>query len=227
MKKDDSKKVPPTKESTIQGRNFSYFAYPESMIPNLFDILLKDSDSSQNQENPYSILISPLHDSDLDDLGQPKKPHYHIMVMRKSEITLAGARRWGDLRGLILPEKCSKRGMARYLCHLDQKDKHLYNTEDVISYNCNYLEIIGSSVDKFAMYRDLLECIACNNFVYFSDFLDYCKDNNDDWFRFCCSGATYIIKEYINDRRRKVNNEYNNDLADLTRVMVRDKLKIG
>lgn len=207
-KNKESKTNENTDSKVIQGRNFTYIAYPESMPVDLFEILLKDSDRSQGHDNPYSILISPLHDMDLDDLGKMKKPHYHIMVMHKSDITLAGAKRWGEMRGLVMCEKCGKKGLARYLCHLDNKEKHLYNIEDVKAFNCNYLDIIGTSVDKFGMYRELIEFINEMGILFFCDLMDFCKDNNDDWFRFLCSGGTFTIEKYLKDKRFKF--QFNN-----------------
>lgn len=203
MAKNKDTKSVPTDSKIIQGRNFTYLAYPESMPCDLFEILEKDSNSSQGHDNPYSILISPLHDSDIDEFGKLKKPHYHIIVMHKSEITLAGAKRWGEIRGLVMCEKCGKKALARYLCHLDNKDKHLYDIEDVIAINCNYIEIIGSSVDKYGMYRELIEFINQMGLMFYCDLMDYCKDNNDEWFRFLCSGGTYTIEKYLKDKRYK------------------------
>lgn len=188
----------------IQGRNFTYIAYPESMPSDLFELLLNDSNRSQSMSNPYSILISPLHDSDIDEYGKLKKPHYHIQVMYKSDITLSGAKRWGELRGLVMCEKCGKRGLARYLCHLDDKDKHLYDISDVKAINCNYLDIIGSSIDKYGMFREIIEFCNSMGILFYCDLMDYCKDNNDDWFRFLCSGGTFTIEKYLKDKRNKL-----------------------
>lgn len=193
------------KEKKIERyRNWSFFLYPESMDTNIFVNLMNDSDRSQGGSNPFSVLISPCHDSDVDDFGQLKKPHYHVMCMYLQPITPTAARRYAAIRHLLLPEQCNKRKMARYLCHLDDKDKHLYNVDDVVAYNCNYLEICGSTSDKFEDYRSFINMIIEHDILYFSDLVDFCKDNEPDLFNSLVSGKTFFLEKYIRERRAKI-----------------------
>lgn len=184
-------------------RNWSFFAYPESMDKGLFNNLLSDSDNSQSGSNPFSVLISPCHDQDIDDFGQFKKPHYHVMTMYFQPITPTAARRYANIRGLLLPEQCNKRKMARYLCHLDEKDKHMYNIDDVIAYNCNYLDIIGSTSDKYEDYRSFINIIRDHDIIFFSDLVDFCKDNDEDMFNSLVTGKSFFLEKYIRERRAK------------------------
>lgn len=184
-------------------RNWSFIVYPESMNSSLFQDLLNDSDNSQKGSNPFSVLISPVHDKDVDEFGQIKKAHYHILKMHKEAVTPVGAKRYAQIRGLLLPEQCNKRKMARYLCHLDNPEKYLYCVDDVISYNCNYLDIIGSVGDKYEDYRIFMDMIQEHDILYFSDLADFCKDNEPDLFRSLVSGKTFFLEKYIRERRSK------------------------
>ena len=65
-------------------------------------------------------FLSPLHDNDLTEDGEKKKPHYHLMLMfqgkKSKEQVVQIFKKLGGV-GCELVE--SKIGMARYLCHLD------------------------------------------------------------------------------------------------------------
>ena len=192
------------KDKILQGRNWSFFAYPESMDKNLFVNLLNDSDNSKGTSTEHSVLISPCHDKDVDDFGNIKKAHYHIMLMYNSDKTIVAIDRYARLRGLLLPEKCNKKKMARYLCHLDEADKYLYNVDDVVAYNCNYLDIIGSASDKYDDMRQVIQLVHDNDFLFYCDLVDYCRENDDEKFRYLVSGGTYLIEKYIRERRAKM-----------------------
>lgn len=204
--------VPPC-EKTVQGRNWAYLAYPDSMQDDLFKHF-EDSCNSVHSSNKKCIYVSPLHDKDIFENGEPKKPHYHILVCYTSDITIQGAQKFGLLNGLVGCEKVlSKKKYARYLCHLDEKDKILYEVSDVKSYGeKNYIDVIGSTEDKFKVIREMIMFINEMDFVFFSDFVTYTMENNDDWFRFLMSGGTYQIEKYIKERRCKM--QYNQQFSD-------------
>lgn len=184
-----------------QIRCSAYMVYPDSMDIN--DIISKISVQAQGN---ISFLLSPLHDKDKFDNGEPKKPHYHLMMIYsdKSNMTVSRAKRWGQLMGLVGCEIIhNKKGYARYLCHLDSKDKVKYNVDDVKAFNIDYLALIGNLVNKFDIFRDLIDFINENDILFYSDLVDWCKDNNEDWFRSLMGGATFTIEKYIKERRFK------------------------
>ena len=53
-------------------RSWFFVAYPESM-PSYWRAVL--------EESPVPCIVSPLHDQDLDENSEFKKPHYHILVL--------------------------------------------------------------------------------------------------------------------------------------------------
>ena len=59
-------------------RNFATVVYPESAPENWQDIL---------SEQFVPAFISPLHDKDINPTGEPKKPHYHVVIMFDSTKT--------------------------------------------------------------------------------------------------------------------------------------------
>lgn len=186
--------------SSDQVRYASYMIYPDSMdIQNIIHQLNKYVDDK------HSFLISPLHDKDLFDDGTPKKPHYHLfyMLSQKTNTTVSSMRKFGKDLGLVGCEIInSKRGYARYLCHLDELNKPHYNVDDVISLGCDYLDIIGDPADRYEKLSEMLDFINESDIIFYSDFVDYCRLNRKEWFR-SLTGATFLIEKYIRERRNK------------------------
>lgn len=108
-------------------RNFATVVYPESAPENWFDILA---------EMKIPAFVSPLHNMDVNPTGEVKKEHYHVMIMFEGVKTVEQALDvFRQIGGVEYCEQIqSLRGYARYLCHLDNPEKHQYNTEDVISF---------------------------------------------------------------------------------------------
>lgn len=76
------------KQSSVRTRNFATVVYPDSAIDNWQDILI---------EQRIPCFISPIHDKDLNPNGEPKKAHYHILLMFDSVKTQAQAKEVFDL----------------------------------------------------------------------------------------------------------------------------------
>lgn len=189
-----------TPPKVIESRNWAFIAYQESVVPDWLDILTR----SYGDGERVCSLVSPLHDSDIDELGNLKKPHYHILVMFKSAVAQSTAERFSKLMKFVGCERVRKRvPYARYLCHLDNPDKHKYNIDDVKSFGCDYRDVIGSSDDKYTIIREIIDFINSSDILFYSDLVDYCKDNNNDWFVSLMSGATFNIEKYIRERRIK------------------------
>lgn len=51
-------------------RNFATVVYPESAPEDWINKL---------EELHVAVLVSPLHDKDINPSGEPKKPHYHVL----------------------------------------------------------------------------------------------------------------------------------------------------
>lgn len=171
-------------------RNFATIVYPESAPDNWLDIL---------RDSCLNIFISPLHDSDINPDGEIKKPHYHVLVMYDSMKSQKQFLEFAETFGGVGQEKVnSTRGYARYLCHLDNPEKHRYSENDVIVIGAtDYLSIISLPTDKYENIREMIDFIKENNISVFSDLLEYCSINNENWFRCLCDNGTYVIKEYL------------------------------
>ena len=56
-------------------RNFATVVYPESAPADWMERL---------DQCHVAALVSPLHDRDTNPSGEPKKPHYHVLLMFES-----------------------------------------------------------------------------------------------------------------------------------------------
>lgn len=92
----------------------------------------------------------------------------------------------------------SLRGYARYLCHLDNPDKHQYFPGDVKAFcGCDYLDLIGLPSDRYEVIAAMIDFCTAERETIYSRFLRYCKDCQQDWFRVLCDSGTVVIKEYL------------------------------
>lgn len=110
----------------LKARGWACIVYPESAPPDWVDKL---------KESHLEILISPLHDADVDAEGKPKKEHYHVLAIWPGPTVESAARKLFSSIGITAPPEVVRtlKGYARYLCHLDDHDKAPYDPANVIA----------------------------------------------------------------------------------------------
>lgn len=178
-------------------RLWATVVYPESAPDNWQKIL---------NETYIPCYISPLHDKDKNADNTPKKPHYHVFMIFEGKKSREQIKSICDSIGGVGQEMIeSKRGYARYLCHLDNPEKAQYNVDDVKSYGgLDYESDIGIVINKYKVIREMKEFVSVNNIFYYSDLLDYASDHEPTWFRVLCDNGTYVMKEYIRSNKYKL-----------------------
>ena len=179
-----------TSNGEARSKNWATIVYPESAPENWKEIL---------GDLKIEVLISPLHDRDLNPTGEVKKEHYHVILMfpsvKSSEQALESFKEFG---GVGAERIASIRGYARYLCHLDNPDKAQYDTSDVVTYGgADYFNIITLVTDKYVALADILDFCDANGIVYYSQLIRWCRVNKFEWFRTLCDGGSYMVKEYL------------------------------
>lgn len=189
-----------SERKTIEARNFATVVYPESAPENWREIL---------QELKTAVFISPLHDCDCNPDGEVKKAHYHVMLMYEGKKNINTIRELCATFGGVGCEKVeSKRGYARYLCHLDNPEKAQYNPDDVTTYGGeNYTVVIGTVLDKYKAIREMIAYCNDNGIISYSDLVEYCMVNRDDWFRVLADNGTYMVREYLKSKEWTMNRE--------------------
>lgn len=182
------------KENSIKRtRNFATVVYPES-APEDWQSILSD------QFVPS--FISPLHDQDTNPTGEPKKPHYHVVIMYDSVKTRDQAEELiSKIGGVGCEIIQSIRGYARYLCHLDNPEKAQYLQENVRSLcGADYAGVIGLVTDKYKAIGEMIDYCKEFDIYSYSVLLEYCRMERFDWFRVLCDNGTVVIKEYLKSR---------------------------
>lgn len=171
-------------------RNFGCVVYPESAPEGWKDMV---------SDLHVSAFISPLHDQDMDPQNQPKKPHYHVMLMyegKKSRQQIEEV--FASFGGVGCEVVNSVRGYARYLCHLDNPEKVQYAVEDVTAYaGADYWGICSLAVDKYGAIGEMMDYCNLNDCYSFSTLCMYARDYRFDWFRILCDSGALIMREFL------------------------------
>ena len=171
-------------------RNYATVVYPDSAPDGWQDTL---------SAHFVPCFVSPLHDQDINPGGEPKKPHYHVLVMFDSVKTKEQAEQIFALIGGVGCEVVnSTRGYARYLCHLDNPEKARYNVDDVRAMcGADYSAIIGLPTDKYRALADIMDYIDANEVYSYRALLRYASSERADWYRVLVDCGTLVIKEYL------------------------------
>lgn len=181
------------KKTDSRFRNFATIVYPESAPANWQDIL---------EETFIPAFISPLHDKDINPTGEPKKPHYHVVLMFDGKKSLDQVKEITATFGGVGCEKVNSiRGYARYLCHLDNPEKAQYEQGSVRSLGgADYIGTIGLVIDKYKAIGEMIDFCKEYNIYSYSNLLEYCRVERFDWFRVLCDNGTVVMKEYLKSR---------------------------
>lgn len=174
-------------------RNFATVVYPDSAAENWQEIL---------SQQFVPAFISPLHDKDTNPTGEPKKPHWHVVIMFDSVKTKEQADEvFKRIGGVGCEVVQSIRGYSRYLCHLDNPEKAQYNQEDVRSMcGADYNSTIGLVTDKYKAISEMIDFCEENAIVSYSELLKYCRMERFDWFRVLCDNGTVVMKEFLKSK---------------------------
>ena len=185
---------------TSRTRNFACVVYPDSASANWLDIL---------SDQFVPAFISPLHNEDVNPTGEKKKEHYHVMIMFDSVKTTEQARTLFEMIGGVGCEVVNScRGYARYLCHLDNPDKHQYNVEDVRCLaGADYANVISLVTDKYKAIGEMIDFCQSQDIYSYAQLLEYSRMERFDWFRVLCDSGTVVIKEYLKSRTWAANHE--------------------
>lgn len=192
---------------------------------NFFSMVYVESASEDWMEKLRKLCIpafvSPLHDRDVwdeDDTspekkykkGDFKKPHWHIVLM------FDGKKNVEQVVELLKPLNAvgcknivNLRSYVRYLCHLDDKDKVLYNIEDVISFGgADYYSIIDLPAERYQHLSEIMQFCVQNDIYCFSELSLYCMVHRKDWFRILVDKNTIFLREFLKSRQWQCRDPY-------------------
>lgn len=180
-------------------RSWTFIVYPDSAPDNWRSIL---------DDEHIQWIESPLHDKDLNVDGEPKKPHWHILVIYESVKTYEQIKELTDRLNAPIPQKCNgARGLVRYMAHLDNPEKFQYNISAIIGHGgADVSEFLKpSSSERYQFIKEMISYIKNNSICEFQDLMDYASENRfDDWFPLLCDNSAYVVGQYIKSQRHRI-----------------------
>lgn len=183
-----------------RARVWTFITYPESLPENYQEII--------EEKLTVPFVMSPIHDKDVNKDGEPKKAHYHNMVMFTNVKSYNQV--VNDIASFLGAGHCdqvhSTQAMIRYFIHADQKDKAQYQKEDIKCFNGADLDSLFEKNDKeiYSNLNEMLQLIDDNQIGEFSEFVNYVRQEKlTEWFPLVCGQYSYFLMSYIKSIRFK------------------------
>lgn len=193
----------------VRARAWTFIVYPESAPENWREVL-----------DGYHIpwVASPLHDKDVNATGEPKKPHWHILL------SFAGKKAYSQILGVTeavkgtIPQVCrDKKGLIRYFTHRDNPEKAQYNQGDIEAHGGFDLEeyLKPTASECMAMQDEMVEWCLKYNVTEFHVLKIYAIRERPDWSAEL-SRSCFQITQYLKSRRHGVDvKAYNPETGEI------------
>jgi len=174
----------------VRTRNYGTIIYPESA----------GDFEERIREAKVPAILSPLHNRDVNkDTGELKKEHYHLLIMFDGVKTREQAEELiSEIGGVGCEVVKSVTGYARYLCHLDEKEKYKYSIGDVKEFfGADYVSLIKNKSDRYEAIAEIIEYCEKNEIIAFFEIVNYARKEKPEWFRVLCDSGAYIVEKYL------------------------------
>lgn len=189
-------------KSDLKKRNWTFVLYDDSCARDWEEYLISTG-------VPFSYAY---HDKDMTEVGESKKPHYHVLICFDGPTTYntmeEHAKRVGAANNVVQPVG-SVRGIVRYFCHKDNPDKYQY-TEDIIQCRNgfdpkDYFNLTVSQAKAFK--RKVTNFIRDNEINEYAELIDYLMDSEEDDMYDIATQNTFFFTQYIKSRRNLKNKQ--------------------
>lgn len=195
----------PTKDSEkLKAKHARYDAKRVGRTRNFATVVYPDSAPADWKEKldalHVAVLISPLHDKDVNPSGEPKKPHYHVLVMFEGVKDFeTQVKPIFDEIGAVGRENVnSARGYARYLCHLDNPEKAHYSPSEVVSMGgADFYAVTNLPTDDLKMLGEVFMFIREQGIYSLAELMDLTQLHHPEWFSMIAMSRCYVIDKYI------------------------------
>lgn len=192
-------------EKNVKKRNWAFVLYPESAPENWIE---------QIQKAGVMAAISPLHDRDVNATGEPKKPHYHVILVYGSPTTFKNVEAFTKRLNQPIPQPLEQvRGYYRYLTHMDNPEKAQYSPADIRTLNGfdigDFVEMTKSEVTKVK--RALADYIVENDLREYADLIEMtmCEGVPPEWFDIA-SSQTMFFTGFLKSRHYRADERSRN-----------------
>ncbi len=177
-------------------RSWTFILYPESAPSNWREVL---------DELFIEWVESPLHDKDVNEDGEIKKSHWHILLMFPSVKSSEQVLEITEMLNATVPQRAmSAKGVVRYMIHIDNPEKFQYKKSELISHGgADIAELLRpTSSDRYELIKEMIIFIRDNDIREMKDLLDYAIEKRfDDWFPLLSDNSAYIVGQYIKSNR--------------------------
>lgn len=181
--------------TNIKKRNWAFVLYTESAPEDWREIL---------KLKGLTFAVSPLHDKDINPDNTPKKPHYHIILVFGSPTTYNNVKSITDELNQPIPIPLeSVRGYYRYFTHLDNPEKHQYDSTKIELYNGFDVTDVLNNFEVFQCLKTIQSLIQENNIFEYSELMDYLLYHEFLELWNVASSHTLFLNTYITSRRNK------------------------
>lgn len=193
-------------KSDLKKRNWTFVLYDDSCAKDWEEYLISTG-------VPFSYAY---HDKDMTEIGEPKKPHTHVLICFDGPTTYNTmqdhAKRVGAANDVVQPVG-SVRGIVRYFCHKDNPDKYQY-AEDIIQCRNgfdpkDYFNLTVSQAKAFK--RKVTNFIRDNEIEEYAELIDILMDSEEDDMYDIASQNTFFFTQYIKSRRNSKNKRKEED----------------
>lgn len=174
-------------------RNITFMLYEDSCNPQWKELL-------DEEHIPHMWIY---HNRDKNPTGEDKKPHYHVILCFEGKKTPQQLQSYADLFGAangVYKEVQSIRGMARYLCHMDNPEKEQYDSSEVHTCAIDYNAIVGMASDKYKAISEMMSFCEENGIISYYELINYARIHRYDWFKSLCDNSTIVMKEYLKSK---------------------------
>lgn len=202
------------KNENVKKRNWTFVLYPESAPTDWIERL---------KISGLMTAISPLHDKDVNPTGEPKKAHYHVLLVYSGPTTFNAVAKFTASLNATIPQALeSVRGMYRYFSHKDNPEKYQYNETDIATLNgfniADLIELTKSEVNEIK--AKILKMIREINIIEYSELIDILLDNELLSEYDVAINNTFFFNTYITSRR-------NSSSVTTTKEVLESKKKIS
>lgn len=175
--------------------SWAFVVYPGESLPENWKSILG------NLMIPWAI--SPLHDEDVNDDGEIKKAHRHLLLSFRTVKSYAQIEEITKLLGAPAPKPClSTRGMVRYFLHMDSPEKAQYKRED-IEYGGGFdIEnaLKATATEEEEILHSICDFLEENGIQEFAYANSWIRHNKKEWW--CVFRKnTFIVSQIIKSQR--------------------------
>lgn len=182
---------------TGKARAFAFLIYPESWKTWKEDL--------ENLHMP--IVVSPLHDSDMNADGAKKKPHRHAIISWGGPASMNVALNLLEPFGIKHVEPVgSYQSYCRYLCHLDNPEKAQYSIDDVVRLSGGVPDFERKLTESELMEQrdEIMRLCEENGVDEYADLCDYARLHRPDWRRDVYMN-TIFWRGFFSSKRHRLN----------------------